>query len=141
MKKKIYKKVLVGGCFDVLHFGHVRFLKKAKSLGDYLIVAIESDKRVRELKGKNRPIHTQKQRKEILESLKFVDEVIILKDKMTDKDYLELVDKVRPCQIATTKGDPGLKKKRVQAKTIGAKVVIISKTESPSTTEILKKKN
>lgn len=138
---KFNKSVLVGGCFDILHFGHIKFLKKAKLLGDYLIVALESDTRVRELKGKGRPIHTQKQRKEILESLKFVNEVMILKDKMTDEDYYNLVKNVHPYLIATTKGDPELEKKKIQAKMIGAKVVIISKTKSPSTTEIIKKSN
>lgn len=139
--KKVTKKhiILVGGCFDILHYGHVIFLKKAKSLGNFLIVALESDKRVRKLKGKGRPIHNQKQRKEILESLKFIDEVMILKDTMVDADYLDLVDKVRPCQIVVTKGDVLLEKKKKQAEAIGAKVVEIPRIKSPSTTYIINK--
>lgn len=131
------KKVLVGGCFDILHYGHVEFLKKAKSFGDYLIVAIESDKRVTELKGKGRPIHTQKQRKEILESLRFVDEVIILKDKMKDKDYFEFVKKIKPSFIAVTINDPLLHKKTEQAKAVGGKIVELPKFKTMSSSKIL----
>src|SRR3989337_4236939 len=90
------KKVLVGGCFDVIHYGHIHFLKQAKSLGDHLIVALESDKNIKRLKGKVRPIHSQNQRREMLESLSFVDKVIILSDNMTDSDYLKLVQDVKP---------------------------------------------
>jgi len=137
MTKSVKNKVLVGGCFDILHYGHVMFLKKAKSFGDYLIVAMESDKNIKRLKGKGRPIQNQRQRKEILESLKFVDEVIILKDTMTDNDYFELINKVRPYRIVITKGDLLLNKKRGQAEMVGAKLVVIPKTKSPSTTDIL----
>ncbi len=72
------KKVLVGGCFDLLHFGHIKFLEEAKKSGDYLVVALESDENVRRTKGETRPIHTQEQRKAMLESLTCVDEVIML---------------------------------------------------------------
>ncbi|MBI3343244.1 adenylyltransferase/cytidyltransferase family protein, partial [Candidatus Gottesmanbacteria bacterium] len=60
------KKILVGGCFDLLHYGHIRFLEEAKKLGDHLVVALESDENVRRMKGEGRPIHTQAQRKEML---------------------------------------------------------------------------
>lgn len=132
------KVVLVGGCFDILHYGHIHFLREAKKLGDYLVIALESDKNIKRIKGDNRPFHTQDQRKEILESLKFVDEVLILKDEMHDSDYFELVDKVRPCTIATTSGDPMITKKKAHAEKVGAKVVEISKIDVPSTTQIAK---
>jgi bifunctional ADP-heptose synthase (sugar kinase/adenylyltransferase) len=99
---------------------------------------LESDKNIKRLKGEKRPIHGQNQRREMLLSLSFVDEVIVLKDKMTDRDYIDLVDKVRPCTIAVTKGDPMLKKKQKQAEKIGAKVVKISKIKTPSSTQITK---
>ena len=70
------KKVLTGGCFDILHFGHITFLKQAKTLGDHLIVALESDGNVKRVKGDMRPIHTQEQRKAMLEALSCVDEII-----------------------------------------------------------------
>lgn len=131
-------KVLVGGCFDILHYGHIHFLKKAKALGDYLIVALESDKNVRKMKGNKRPIHGQFQRREMLESLNFVDQVIILGDEMKDKDYDKLVKLLDPQIIAVTEEDPILKKKQKQAMQIGAKVVIIPKIKVPSTTQIAK---
>ncbi len=130
------KKVLVGGCFDVLHFGHIHFLKQAKSLGDHLTIALESDKNIRKLKGKGRPIHSQDQRREMLMSLNFVDEVIILPDVMKDKDYEKLVRSTHPHIIAVTAGDPVLKKKKGHAKKIGAEVVEIPKIKVASTTQI-----
>lgn len=128
------KKVLVGGCFDILHFGHIHFLREAKKLGNYLVIALESDIGVKKLKGIARPIHNENQRKEILESLKFVDEVIILKDKMTDEDYKHLVDKIKPQIIAITKGS----NTQTHAKRVRAKVVEIPKIKVASTTQIAK---
>ncbi len=130
--------VLAGGVFDILHFGHISFLKKAKNMGDYLVVAIESDARVKKLKGQTRPFHSQQQRKEMLESLKYVDEVIILNDEMDDQDYTDLVVRVDPSFIAITEGDPVLAKKKIHAAKIGARVIEIEKINVPSTTQIAK---
>jgi rfaE bifunctional protein nucleotidyltransferase chain/domain len=127
MIKSKNKIVLAGGCFDILHFGHIHFLKKAKSFGNYLIVALESDKNIKRLKGEGRPFNNQKQRKEILESLRFVDEVTVLKDHMTDKDYMDLVTKIKPSIIAITKGDLIKKLKQKQAERVGAKIIEIKK--------------
>lgn len=132
------KKILVGGCFDLIHFGHIHFLKKARSLGDYLVVALESDENVRHLKGESRPVHTQKQRREMLEALKFVDEVIPLPKMKSDEDYRKLVEKVSPHILAVTKGDPVLAKKKAHARKVGARVVIIKKLKTQSTSQILK---
>lgn len=132
------KKVLTGGVFDILHYGHIRFLKSAKGLGDHLVVAIESDVNVARLKGPGRPVHNQSQRKETLESLSFVDEVIILDDKMEDKNYRQLVEKVNPSIIAATEGDPMLEKKKSHAKHIGAKLVEIQKIKVASGSKIAK---
>lgn len=131
-------KVLAGGCFDILHYGHVHYLKEAKALGDYLVVAIESDKNIKKLKGSSRPFHTQDKRKEILEYLEFVDEVLILKDKMSDADYLQLVVDIKPKIIAVTKGDPLIKKKRGHASRVNAQVVEIPKIKVASTSQIAK---
>ena len=132
------KIVLVGGCFDLLHYGHISFLKQAKSYGDYLIVALESDENVRKSKGASRPIHTQSQRKEMLQALKVVDEVIEFPPMTKDKEYFEFIRKIKPDVIALTEGDPILTKKMEQAKQNGAKVVIISKIHTPSTSQLAK---
>ena len=132
------KIVLVGGCFDLLHFWHIHFLKQAKALGDYLIVALESDKNVQRMKGDARPIHTQAQRKEMLDALSFVDEVIPLPPMHNDKDYFELVRKIKPAIIAVTEGDSAIVKKSYQASEVGAKLVVIPKIHTPSTSQLVK---
>jgi FAD synthetase len=130
--------ILVGGCFDFIHFGHISFLKQAKKLGDHLVVALESDENVRHTKGTNRPIHTQIQRKEMLEALSFVDEVIALPPMKTDNEYSDLVKKVHPQIIAITEGDPHIEKKQHHAEAIRATLVIIPKIHTPSTSQLAK---
>lgn len=135
MAKKV---VLVGGCFDLFHFGHLEFLKAAKKQGNYLVVAIDPDEFIRDKKGRE-PVHTQKQRAQILKSLKFVDKVICLPYLKTYEDYLFLVTKIKPSVIAVTKNDPQLKNKQKQAKTIGAKVKVVTPLlKNFSSTQILK---
>lgn len=132
------KKVLVGGCFDLIHFGHTEFLRQAKSLGSWLVVALESDQNVRRMKGEGRPIHTQEQRKKMLESLTCVDEVIALSQMNSDEDYANLVKNVSPSVLALTEGDPVLLKKRRHALLVGANVIVIPKVSTPSTSQLAK---
>ena len=70
-------KIWTNGCFDMLHIGHIRLLKYAKSLGDQLTVGIDSDRRTRVLKGINRPINNENFRKEMLLSIRWVDNVVV----------------------------------------------------------------
>lgn len=132
------KKVLVGGCFDLIHFGHISFLTSAKSLGDHLIVALESDENVMRSKGASRPIHSQLQRKKMLETLRCVDEVIELPLMETDEDYASLVTKIKPDVIAITDGDPVEDKKRAHAESVGATLTVIAKIHTPSTSQLAK---
>lgn len=132
------KIVLVGGCFDLLHFGHISFLKNAKALGDHLVVALESDENVTHMKGASRPIHTQEQRKQMLEALSCVDEIISLPPMKTDEEYAALVSKIHPNVIAITEGDSMENKKREHAKTIQAEIVVIPKIHTPSTSQLAK---
>lgn len=119
------KTVLVGGCFDLFHYGHLQFLKKAKKQGSFLIIALESDEFIK--KRKNRyPFHKQKQRGEILASLLLVDLVILLPFFTSDQEYFNLVKKIKPSIIAVTKGDPQIEKKRKQAKEVLGRVVAVT---------------
>lgn len=74
------KKIWTNGCYDILHIGHIRLFQHAKSLGDKLIVGIDSDARVKFLKGNSRPINNQNDRKEMLKSIKYIDKVYIFND-------------------------------------------------------------
>lgn len=85
--------VFVNGTFDILHPGHIQLLNTARSLGDYLIVAIDSDERVRQLKGPSRPINTEQDRKLMLENLKAVSEVMIFN---SDKELEMIVNECSP---------------------------------------------
>jgi len=72
--------VFTNGCFDIIHKGHIELLKKAKNFGDKLIVGLNSDISVRELKGKDRPYMNQESRAAILKAIRYVDEVILFDD-------------------------------------------------------------
>lgn len=88
------KKTIVAtnGCFDILHAGHTRYLKKSKEFGDVLIVGLNSDISVKSIKGPNRPINSQNDRAEVLCALSAVDYVVIF-DEDSPKDLLE---KIKP---------------------------------------------
>lgn len=130
--------VLVGGCFDVLHYGHVTFFKAAKALGRYLMVALEGDEAIVTSKDR-RVFHTQHQRAEILESLEMVDEVILLPSMANDEAYLGFVKKVKPHFIAYTAGDPQAHNKEQQAQSVGAKTVVFPFAQGFSTTDLLER--
>lgn len=132
------KVVLVGGCFDVIHFGHVEFLRRAKQHGNHLLVALEADENVRRRKGSTRPIHSQEQRKKMLEALSFVDEVLALPVMTKDQEYYDLVERTKPHVIAVTEGDPYQAHKQHQADHVGAMLVVIPKVHTPSTSQLAK---
>jgi len=90
VKEEGKKVVFTNGCFDILHQGHVRYLFEAKKCGDYLIVGLNSDRSVRNIKGKNRPLMPEGARAELLAALCFVDGVVIFdeEDPLTIIKYL-----------------------------------------------------
>lgn len=123
--------VFTNGCFDILHRGHIEYLKKSKELGNKLIVGVNSDESVKRLKGNSRPINSEIDRKFLLENLPFVDEVIIFEQ---DTPY-ELIKSIRP-DIITKGGD------YCENDVVGsdlAKVVIIPYESGYSTTSIVDK--
>lgn len=144
LREKNKRIVLAGGCFDILHMGHVKFLENAKKLGDVLFVLLESDESVKKLKGRDRPINQQEERAGVLEALETVNHVVLLKNMKTDNDYDNLITQIKPHIIATTQNDPYKKHKERQAKLIKGKVAyVIRRIKSKSTTKLAKltKKN
>jgi len=121
--------VFTNGCFDILHPGHIEYLKKSKELGGKLIVGINSDRSVRMIKGDNRPINNQEYRKYMLESLSFVDEVIIFDEETP----IEIIKKIKP-NIITKGGDYHID--NVVGNEL-AKVVIIPFVNGYSTTKTI----
>lgn len=86
-------RIVVNGTFDVLHRGHIELLNHAALLGSYVLVCIDSDARVKQLKGRSRPINTQEDRKVVLQSLRSVDAVAIF---TTDEDLRRILWNYRP---------------------------------------------
>lgn len=84
--------VLTNGCFDLLHVGHVRYLREARALGDALVVALNGDASVRELKGEGRPVNRAEDRAEILCALECVDRVVVFEEKRATR----IIDAIRP---------------------------------------------
>ena len=99
------KVVFTNGCFDIIHAGHVDYLEKAKSLGDILVVGMNSDSSVRGIKGEKRPIVPQEMRAKVLSSLKPVDYVVIFEEDTP----LRLIETIRP-DVLVKGGDWELEK-------------------------------
>ncbi|MEW6170093.1 MAG: D-glycero-beta-D-manno-heptose 1-phosphate adenylyltransferase [Candidatus Omnitrophota bacterium] len=136
LKKRNKKIVFTNGCFDLLHRGHIKYLAKAKQLGDYLIVAINSDESVKRIKGENRPLTNQKDRAEILSSLEMVDFVTIFGDSTP----LRLIKFLKPDVLV--KGADWKQKDIVGAnfvKNYGGKVKRILYLKGFSTTNLIAK--
>ena len=125
--------IFTNGCLDILHRMHIELLKFCKSRGDYVIVGLNSDASVKALKGDKRPINKQDDRKYVLESLKFVDEVIIFEEETP----FNLVKELRPDEIV--KG--GDYKVEDIAGHEFAPVVLFNYNNSYSTTKALEKLN
>jgi len=110
--------VLVGGCFDIFHYGHHVFLQKSRVIGDRLIVLLESDEHIISVK-KKQPVHTQQQRSEILASLEYVDLVVLLPYfKNPNEEYRVIVEKIKPQVIAYTTGDLQESRKKEYARMV-----------------------
>lgn len=138
LKKGGKKIVLAGGCFDILHVGHISFLEKAKASGDILVLLLESDEAIKLLKGEKRPINPQENRAKILSVIQFVDFVIKLERPYKTPDYQKLALEIRPNVIAVTEGDPHLIEKQSQAQEVGGVVkVVLDEIPEHSTTKLL----
>jgi len=136
LKQKNKTIVTTNGCFDILHVGHVRYLKQTKALGDVLIIALNTDRSVRALKGPKRPLNSENDRAEVLAALECVDYVVLF-----DEDTpAELLDKIKP-DIHAKGGDYNIDT-LPEAKIItknGGRVVFIPLVEGKSTTSLIEK--
>ena len=136
LRKQSKKIVFTNGCFDIIHAGHISYLNEAKTLGDILIVGLNSDKSVRRLKGDDRPIVSEQDRAYVLANLKPVDYVVMFDE---DTPY-ELIREIRPDVLvkgADYKGKSIAGSGSVESS--GGKTVLINFIEGKSTSEIIKK--
>ncbi len=126
--------VFTNGCFDIIHVGHVRYLKEARSLGDVLVVGLNSDESVRAIKGMNRPIVPQGERAEVLSSLRDVDYVVIF----NEPDPYNTIAALRP-DILVKGGDWSIENiiGRDIVESCGGKVCTIPFIEGASSTNII----
>jgi D-beta-D-heptose 7-phosphate kinase/D-beta-D-heptose 1-phosphate adenosyltransferase len=128
--------VFTNGCFDLLHVGHLAILEQAKREGDCLVVALNTDRSVRVLKGPNRPVITEDARAKLVAALPYVDAVVLFDEETP----LNLIRAVRPNVLV--KGGDYTEEEVVGAndmKTWGGKVTLVPVVEGTSTTAILKK--
>ena len=126
-------KVWTNGCFDILHRGHIEMLEYAKSLGDVLIVGIDSDERVKKDKGEGRPINSLDDRAIILQSIKYIDRVI----EFDSTDELKwLIKDIKP-DIMVIGSD--WKDKKIIGQEYVDKVDFFDRIEGYSTTDIIEK--
>jgi D-glycero-beta-D-manno-heptose 1-phosphate adenylyltransferase len=135
-RKSGEKVTLSNGCFDVLHVGHVRYLRAAKELGGRLIVAINSDDSVRNLKGAGRPLMPANERAEILASLSDVDAIVIF----PEPDVRALIRELRPdIQAKGTDYTADSVPERDTVIECGGRVEIVGDPKDHSATEIIRK--
>ncbi len=138
LHKQGKRVVTTNGCFDLLHVGHTRILNSARQLGDVLIVGVNSDRSVKELKGPSRPITPQDERAEILGNLSCVDYVYIF-DESTPVEFLKMVRPYR--HVKGSDYDPKLLAETPVVEGFGGKVVILDLIPGHSTSSITEKMN
>jgi D-glycero-beta-D-manno-heptose 1-phosphate adenylyltransferase len=128
--------VFTNGCFDILHVGHIRYLAAAKELGDVLVVGLNSDESVRQLKGPDRPINSEADRAEILAALSAVDHVVIFQELRVSR----LVTLLKP-DLYVKGGDysvDSLDRGEVDAlRSVGAEITIVPLVPGRSTTRLI----
>lgn len=132
------KLVTTNGCFDILHFGHVTYLEAARAQGDALLVGVNSDESVRELKGPGRPLNRESERAAVLAALESVDAVCVF----TDRTALRFLSAVQP-DVYVKGGDYTVdtinQEERRLVEQLGGKVVVLAGVPEKSTSALLEK--
>jgi D-beta-D-heptose 7-phosphate kinase/D-beta-D-heptose 1-phosphate adenosyltransferase len=126
----IGKKIIVNGTFDILHVGHIALLEYARSLGDQLLVCIDSDRRVKELKGESRPINNQYDRIRMLCALRCVDMVWVFDTKE------KLIEQIKLYQPDVMVKGSDYKGKSIVGQSLCKEVIFYDKTEHSTTKTI-----
>lgn len=136
LKNKGKNIVTTNGVFDILHVGHVRYLKQAKNLGDVLIIGVNSDKSAKKIKGPGRPIVPEHERMEMLAALEGVDYVL----KFDEPDPCAWLEKLKP-NIHVKGGDYTMDQiiEKDAVEKNGGKIVLVGKINTKSTTDIIGK--
>lgn len=126
------KIISTNGCFDIIHAAHLKILKYARSLGDVLVVGINSDSSIKKLKGENRPVYTEMERARFLAELDWVDFVYIFHEE----NPVEFIKIAKPdFHVKDSSYADCIEKEALEA--IGSKLVLFKKVDSLSTTEII----
>ena len=136
LKKEGKTTVFTNGCFDILHIGHVRYLKESAKCADILIIGLNSDSSVKRLKGETRPINNESDRAELLSELGFVDYVVIFEQDSP----VELLDEIKP--DVYTKGADYTVETLPEAETVlknGGRIEFVNLVAGKSTTNVIKK--
>ena len=133
LEKKI---VLTSGCFDLLHYGHICHLKESRELGDFLIVAINSDASIKRLKGEMKPIVSEKDRLRVLQAICYVDAVFVFDEDVVCRYF----DIIKPDIFTIGEESANAFPEEIDAaKKAGCKVHIIKRISGISTTDIIMK--
>jgi len=134
IKNENKKIALTNGCFDILHIGHARYLKKASEFADYLFIGLNSDSSVKKLKGETRPINNENDRAELLGYFDFIDYLVIFDEETADN----LLLKIKPDFYV--KGGDYTKDNLPESKTldiVGAELILVNFVNGYSTTKII----
>ncbi|MBP7795787.1 MAG: D-glycero-beta-D-manno-heptose 1-phosphate adenylyltransferase [Elusimicrobiales bacterium] len=132
LRKSGKKIVFTNGCFDIIHSGHIKVLRKCRELGDVVIIGLNSDSSIRQLKGEKRPVNSLRDRVEVLSAISYVDYIIVF-NELTPYN---LVKVIKP-DFLVKGGD--YKAADVVGREFAKKVVIISLLKDRSTTNIIEK--
>jgi rfaE bifunctional protein nucleotidyltransferase chain/domain len=138
LKKRNKRIVMTNGCFDIIHAGHIKIFKESKKLGDILVVAVNSDRSIKKLKGNSRPFNKIKDRLSVLESIIYIDHILVF-NSLTPKNIYQ---KLKPHII--TKGSEYHKSEVVGSLSItknNGKVILIKMLKNRSTSNLAKKIN
>ena len=136
LKKMGKKVVFTNGCFDILHVGHVRYLRQAKALGDVLVIGLNRDRSVKHLKGSGRPVTNETERAEVISALDAVDYIVLFGERTPDK----LIHVIRPDFLV--KGGDWKKEDIVGASFVesyGGKVLPLRFVKGYSTTNLIER--